>query len=131
MIDVLEAGAAKGTGNVGTIMVSARDAGVLLGSGGATVSWIQSTTKTRISVSKVGAERTVDIRGADAAAVAAAKEAITDALRQVEETVEVPASAVGALKGRGGSTRLKPRPRRGHPEDYHRVGAHHSGLDFG
>jgi hypothetical protein len=59
----LEAGAAKATGNVGTVMVSARDAGVLLGSGGATVSWIQSTTKTRISVSKVGAERTVDIRG--------------------------------------------------------------------
>merc|ERR1719389_1063304 len=107
MIDVLEAGAAKPTGNVGTRMVSARDAGVLLGSGGATINWIQSTTKTRISVSKVGAERTVDIRGADAAAVAAAKEAITDALRQVEETVEVPASAVGALKGRGGSTLQK------------------------
>jgi rRNA processing protein Krr1/Pno1 len=106
-IDVLEAGAAKATGNVGTVMVSARDAGVLLGSGGATVSWIQSTTKTRISVSKGGADRTVDIRGADAAAVAAAKEAITDALRQVEKTVEVPASAVGALKGRGGSTLQK------------------------
>jgi len=106
-IDVLEAGAAKPTGNVGTRMVSARDAGVLLGSGGATINWIQSTTKTRISVSKGGADRTVDIRGADAAAVAAAKEAITDALRQVEETVEVPASAVGALKGRGGSTLQK------------------------
>jgi len=87
--------------------VKAREAGVLLGNGGATVSQIQSKTKTRISVSKEGDARTVLLRGANAAAVAAAKEAITDALKLVERTVEVPASAIGELLGRNGTTLQK------------------------
>jgi len=92
---------------VQTVMVSSSEAGILLGSGGETINRIQSKTKTRISVSKEGASRTVMVRGENAAAVAAAKAAITEALRQVERTIEVPDWAVGELLGRGGRSLQK------------------------
>lgn len=98
--------AAKPDETVQTMEVSSRDAGVLLGSGGETVSRIQSKTNARISVSKEGAARTVTLRG-PAMAVALAKEHIAAALRFVERTVEVPASAVGEIFGKGGSALQK------------------------
>jgi len=106
-LDLLEKDSAKPSEAVQTVMVSSSEAGILLGSGGETINRIQSKTKTRISVSKEGASRTVMVRGENAAAVAAAKAAITEALRQVERTIEVPDWAVGELLGRGGRSLQK------------------------